>query len=74
MKAKIITSEIKYLMEKDRCWYFFNVQKEHVLESVKKIGKVINNIHNRGYSDLNDLVIITNELEIIENQMPKKEE
>ena len=52
---------IKILKEKDRCWNFFNRQRECVLESTKEIRKAIENINKKGYnSNLSDLICISN--------------
>ena len=63
---------INYLKKKDRCWNFFNVSRTHVLKAVEEIRKIIININAKGYSELSDLIVISNALDIIENQMPKK--
>ncbi len=62
------------LMKNNRCWYLFGIQRDHVLESVNMIHKVLDSIHVKGYSELSDITYISNKLDIIKNQMPKKED
>ena len=64
---------IDNLMKNNRCWYLFNIQRDHVLESVNMIHEVLDSIHVKGYSELSDITRISNELDVIKNQMPKKE-
>ncbi len=62
--------QIIMLKQDNRCWDFFKIQKDHVLDSTKAIRKTISNINKNGYSEFSDLFIILKALDTIENQMP----
>lgn len=47
---------------------FFKVQKDHVLESILEIRKIIKIINRNGYNDLSNLICISKTLDTIENQ------
>ena len=73
MKEIIMKEIINKLRKANKCWDFFNIQKEHILESTNSIRKTIKNINQKGFSDLSDLISISEKLDIIENQMPDHE-
>ncbi len=66
--------QIIMLKQDNRCWDFFKVQKNLVLGSTKAIRKIIDDINKKGYSELSDLINISEALDTIENQMPNNKE